>query len=226
MPVTYRSQSGSDPSHLIVFLEGAQQTRREEKITPTLTKYGDMLMVDYLNGRFDAADIVRQICNELASLVYPQVTFIGTSLGGLLAHDIIQEMGRRKKGQKFQLILLDAPTGAVDLRNKKAHLTRFVPQIWTPKWVNRLPFLYRLGQVRYIVRHPGPQKTVLGDVPMVFIRSSANTIIERNTPANWGAATDRDVLVITAQTAFQADLLEFPAAWARCITVALNILNN
>ena len=147
-PVTYReapAREGADPAHLIVYLEGAQQKSRWRPgpiIREVLTGYGKLDVVDYPDGPFRSQRVINTLADHIQRRLrsgYERVTFICVSMSGLLAHDIIKELILRRYMLKNpSILLLDAPSGGVDLVDKRAHLARYIPQIWTPKPLNRL----------------------------------------------------------------------------------------
>lgn len=136
--VTYRvarALPGADPKHYILVLEGAQQGSRSRPgaiIEEELGRYGTPVAVDYPEGRFDAELIAQGAATRF--------TFVAISMGGLIAHDIVAELMSWGIPDSviFEFILIDAPTGAKDLVDKRAWLTKYIPQIPTPRWLNGL----------------------------------------------------------------------------------------
>ena len=106
-----------------------------------MTGYGKLDVVDYPDGPFRSQRVINTLADHIQRRLrsgYERVTFICVSMSGLLAHDVLRELILRRCTLKDpSLLLLDAPSGGVDLVDKRAHLARYIPQIWTPKPLNR-----------------------------------------------------------------------------------------
>ena len=122
----------------IVFLDGVQSSG----VTPGSTLsafmqgYGDVVRVQYPESiGFNGKKAARQILEFIQH--YRQVVFVGVSLGGLLAYDIIALAKRRGLKIDFRLGLISAPTGLTDLKDPNAKWARFIPGFPLPRIVSR-----------------------------------------------------------------------------------------
>lgn len=140
--------AGTDPAygkHLTVFLDGIQSSgfRPGFGVQNLLLQRGDLLIINYpLSRGFDSQQVVRNAMEVI--LKYRQVTLVGVSMGGLLAHDIKAAIDAQPDGTRkptVRLILVSAPSGAKRLADEKgARLVMRVPAVPTPKWLRRLWF--------------------------------------------------------------------------------------
>lgn len=122
----------------IVFLDGVQPSGVTPGITigAFLMEYGDLIQVQYPERiGFSSKKAARQILDEIQH--YEEVVFIGLSLGGLLAHDIIALAKRRKLNISFRLVPVCAPSGGKDLKDPKAKWTPFIPALPLPRIISR-----------------------------------------------------------------------------------------
>lgn len=122
----------------VVFLDGIQSSG----ITPggtieaLLESYGDYTAVRYPTAfGFGAAKVSRQILDHVRP--YSTVVFVGLSLGGLVAYDVVALA--RQQGLKidFRLLLLSTPTGPADVKNPLLKVAPFVPPVWLPETVRK-----------------------------------------------------------------------------------------
>jgi hypothetical protein len=204
----------------IVVIDGVQATgmRPGTNITAMLSNYGTVLSIDFPHGRgFSHTRLVTQIQSEIKS--YEHVTFIGVSLGGLIAYDTIVQAKIFGSKSTFDLVLIDTPTGLVDVSNQRARLARYVPAFPTPAWLNRIifkkecpqtedfdelsrkeweehirrshsyPFGDWIRQIRYLAQHARPVKGFLRGARVVFVKSAVDEIIQPDAYRHW-----RDVI--------------------------------
>ncbi|MEP7205127.1 MAG: hypothetical protein ABI716_02960, partial [Candidatus Saccharibacteria bacterium] len=107
---------------LIVYLPGILASAKDSSVDliDVWRRFGDVVLVEYGDNRFDGARVVSEVVAELRRLQsgttrYEQIVFIGSSMGGLLADDVILQMGS-DNSVLVDLLLIDAPTSAADLQ--------------------------------------------------------------------------------------------------------------
>lgn len=122
----------------IVFLDGIQSSgvTPGTDVTAFLLKYGDFVDVRYpeMFG-FSGKRAAREILDEIQH--YEEILFVGLSLGGLLAYDIIALAKQRKLNISFGFVPISAPTGTGDLKNPLAKIAPFIPPIPVPRIITR-----------------------------------------------------------------------------------------
>lgn len=112
----------------------------------------NIILVEYGDDRFDGRAVAKKTFEAIQYLLsvnradhpYKRVIFIGSSMGGLLAFDVIQHIKKYDIRVKKELILLDAPTSLADFQppnDKIAPLLRFLP--FGPIW-NRLNLVAKM----------------------------------------------------------------------------------
>lgn len=103
-------------------------------------KFGDVLLVDYGDGRFDSELVVERtswvIARDIRSRAinngekYQRVVFIGSSMGGRLSVDVVRELHKSFdadiSGLQIDLLLLDAPADGSDLVNPFATASKYL----------------------------------------------------------------------------------------------------
>lgn len=130
----------TDPSRLLVFLDGVQSSgvRPGLRITEALEKRHPLVTSFYkgFNKKRFVRTIYEYICNHEGT-----VAFIGLSAGALLAHDVIEyAQVRGMKKVRFEIILIDGLTGLRDMVDQGAKFVPFIPPIPTPGWISRRIF--------------------------------------------------------------------------------------
>lgn len=126
-------------SQLIIYLPGilADGDTSSEPVRAIWQKYGDVMTVSYGTEHFDGAAtalaIARILHKDSSCAAYKHLTFIGSSMGGMLALDIIQHlrnMGEAERLNRSSLIMVDTPSGSQDMKaggNIAAPLMRLLP---------------------------------------------------------------------------------------------------
>lgn len=137
--VALRTQQGAETGTLIIYLPGilAGGEDSSQSLIETWLDHGDVLTVSYTGGRFDAEDVVNTVVWSLktAPKSYLQFVFVGSSMGGLLALDVIDRLRRDRSSvvAYSNLILIDSPSGSRDMMaggNIAAPLMRLMPLPW------------------------------------------------------------------------------------------------
>lgn len=120
-PTLTQYPGSNNSKELFVLLPGAQVsgTPLFVQLRLPLQQRGDVLVVDYNPLKFNANTVVTHTLERM-SLAYEKITFIGASMGGLVAYDCAQELHRRGDTREISFILLDTPTGTDDLAMGRA----------------------------------------------------------------------------------------------------------
>ncbi len=117
--IDLQPSTGSGHSTLIVYLPGilAGAKSSSEGQSDQWLKRADVLFVEYSGDRFNGSLVVSEVVRFLTdpANTYAQVVFIGSSMGGLLAHDIVQALPM-DVSFAIDMIAIDAPTGASDFQ--------------------------------------------------------------------------------------------------------------
>ena len=116
---------------LIVYLPGLLAIARTSSldVIDVWQRYGDVMLVEYgRTDKFDPSYIIKLVVSELRDRLrsgkYKHLIFIGSSMGGRLAYDVLQvgalrygllPVMKRRSGLRVHLMLLDSPTSASDL---------------------------------------------------------------------------------------------------------------
>lgn len=123
---------------LIVYLPGilAGARRSSQDINDIWLEEGDMLHVEYRGKRFRAKRVVSAVAGYIITngRRYERIVFIGSSMGSLLAYDIVQRLNRGTRA-KVAFVAIDAPTSARDFQSpldKTSHFMRILP--FGPIW--------------------------------------------------------------------------------------------
>lgn len=141
----------SKSSTLIVYLPGILASAKNSSVDliGIWRHYGDVYLVEYGDNRFSGSVIVRLVSNQIirrqrAAQPYRRIVFIGSSMGGLLAYDVIRSLRKSLMVTPIELIALDAPTGAADFQppnNLVAPILRLLP--FGPIW-NKLNLVSKM----------------------------------------------------------------------------------
>lgn len=100
-------------------------------------QHGDVLFVEYEGKRFRAEQVIDKVVGFLDTrrgANYQHIVFIGSSMGGLLAYDVVQRLDAETRA-KAALVAIDAPTSARDFQSpldKTSQLMRVLP--FGPIW--------------------------------------------------------------------------------------------
>src|SRR5690606_24487499 len=95
-----QQHSGASTGTLTVYLPGllADGDDSSKPVIETWLKHGDVLTVSYNGEKFDANDVVKSVTQHLMSdTAHDQFVFVGSSMGGLLTADIMNELRREGK---------------------------------------------------------------------------------------------------------------------------------
>lgn len=118
---------------LLVYLPGilAGAKSSSEGLRSHWLQHGDVLLVEYRGQRFRAEEVVERVAENvnLRGIFYDRIVFIGSSMGGLLAHDVVLELGPSAR-EKSTIVAIDAPTSAADFQSpldKTSQLMRVLP---------------------------------------------------------------------------------------------------
>jgi pimeloyl-ACP methyl ester carboxylesterase len=157
------------PTHLTVVLTGAQSTGSllAHELGKCLHWYGDFVALDYNRHRFDGEGVARDLAHKIRA--YDEVTFIGLSMGGLLAHDTIAvskalDANNFTRKKTYRLILVDAPTGLIDLKDQAAKFIAPIPIGPMASAVFTKPFWY------FGFKPPKLDEIEAGDNPKVLMK--------------------------------------------------------
>lgn len=134
--IEFGEHRGAATGTLSIYLPGlvAHGDDSSRTVLQTWLKYGDVLTVSYTGERFNAADVIKNVVMRLrVDVGHDQFVFIGSSMGGLLAVDIIDQL--RKDGNTAtvaasSIIFVDSPSGSRDMLsggNIGAPVLRFLP---------------------------------------------------------------------------------------------------
>ena len=140
--VAVSAESGTANNHtLIVYFPGILAGGRSSSVDliDTWRSHGDrVLMVEYGRERFDGRvivdGVVRRIRRENALTPFRTIKFIGSSMGGLLAYDVIRQL-HLGKSVSIGFYPIDAPTSSSDFQPPNhlvAPLLRVLP--FGPIW--------------------------------------------------------------------------------------------
>ncbi len=109
-PVSYHTTNTATPDKGVVYLNGAGTPRTViDDLRPFFARQGNFEEVVYGHELFDIEKTVNLVIEKIKP--YSHVTFVGASMGGLVAYDVIQELRKRGDHHHFGLILIDSPTG-------------------------------------------------------------------------------------------------------------------
>jgi pimeloyl-ACP methyl ester carboxylesterase len=106
---------------LFVYFPGilADGVTSSRELVPVWKQHGDVLLISYDGHRFDASQIAKESATKINYLIktagYKHVVFIGSSMGGLVSYDTIQQTAGLKSVD-VSLVPIDAPTKRSDLQ--------------------------------------------------------------------------------------------------------------
>ena len=100
-------------------------------VIDVLREQGDIYFVDYAKELFSAERTTNMVLRKLERLLrdYRDVTIVGVSMGGMIAHDALASVDRNDR-HRIRLILVDSPSGASSLGsggNIFAPILRWLP---------------------------------------------------------------------------------------------------
>jgi pimeloyl-ACP methyl ester carboxylesterase len=107
---------------LFVYFPGilADGVTSSRELVPVWKQHGDVLLVSYDGQRFEASQIVKKSVAKINYLIktagYEHVVFIGSSMGGLVSYDTIQQT-TGLKSVDVSLVPIDASTKRSDLQS-------------------------------------------------------------------------------------------------------------
>jgi len=119
--VILHGQRGEKTGRLIIYLPGilAHGDDSSRSLIDTWLRHGDVLTVSYVGERFDAAGVAKTVVRRLQNdLEHNQFVFVGSSMGGLLAVDIVDQMRlnpNREVLVSSSFVLIDSPSGSKDM---------------------------------------------------------------------------------------------------------------
>jgi len=120
---------------LIVYLPGILSGGRASSVDliDVWRRHSDRVMlVEYGDNRFDGEFCARAVSDAIkrqaADTPFRRIVFIASSMGGLLADDVIRQL-KLDDSVSTELILLDAPTSASDLQAFNGLIARVAPPI-------------------------------------------------------------------------------------------------
>jgi len=118
---------------LSVYIDGvgSSQMRPGAEITELLNEDSDLLVIGLpADRRFSKKNVLRAIHNHPRYRRHiGTIRIVGLSMGALLGHDLIEYSRARRKVNKFELVVIDAPTGLSDLQDQNAKYLKHVPLI-------------------------------------------------------------------------------------------------
>lgn len=149
--VSVRSESGTANNRtLIVYLPGILAGGRASSVDliDIWKRHSDfVMMIEYGDERFDGAFCAQSVSDAIqrqnAATPFYRIVFIGSSMGGLLAYDVIRQL-KLDDSVSTELILLDAPTSSADFQAPNhlvAPVLRVLP--FGPIW-NRLNLIDKM----------------------------------------------------------------------------------
>jgi pimeloyl-ACP methyl ester carboxylesterase len=140
-----RPESKSQSAHLVVFLDGVQSpgVRPGAQILESFLKHGDFVQIRYpMKWGFSSGRVKKALLSLLDhNTQYEVVTFIGFSMGGLVAQEVANLVTSMHPAIRVQLMPMDAPASVHDLyQSVGAQCCRLIPAVPTPTWLNRQAF--------------------------------------------------------------------------------------
>lgn len=98
------------PDRGVVYLNGAGTPRMIiDDLWPFFTQQGNFEEVVYSPELFNRKKVINLVIEKIKP--YSHVTFVGASMGGMVAHDVIHELRNRGDQRHFGVIFVDSPTG-------------------------------------------------------------------------------------------------------------------
>lgn len=187
---------------LIVALPGmtAQPAEQYAPVMDALLAHGDVLLVDYGGPRADrfCQDVVVDVAARAVTQAntenhYAHVVFVGSSIGSLLAVDIID---RVDLSVLPSLVAVCAPNGSADLVRplNNASALRYVPLGWLSNQFNPDGTPYRTSfwrdQVAYIATHVAPEASGLDDTlsSLTYVTCDSDEFVLPDAAQAWASA--------------------------------------
>jgi hypothetical protein len=132
--IMYTPQSpDKDADVLSIYIDGvgSSQKRPGPFITAVLLEDSDELTIKLpADRRYSKKNILRAIHNHPRYFRHHGlVRIIGLSKGALLGHDLIEYSRARRRENLFDLVVIDSPTGLIDLKDERAKYLKYVPPI-------------------------------------------------------------------------------------------------
>jgi hypothetical protein len=199
--------SGDDVDSLIVYLPGTTAGAREssESLLRTWLQYGDVLLVEYGDGRFFGDEVVAKTIDAIrvaeSGRHYDRLIFVGSSMGGLLSIDAVDNY---TGDLPVSLVVVDAPTSSEDLVGLfgAAPALRALPfgPIWNGVDVDGTPYdtSFWRDQITYVVEHGVPERDSLdGKIEnLIFLRCTRdNQFVRASAADRWVSAFSGAVVV-------------------------------
>ncbi len=115
-PTSVVTANAATPGKVVMLLNGAGAPREQvdKQVRNVLREQGTLDEVVYSQTAFDKETVVNYVLDRIKP--YPDVTFVTLSMGGMVAHDVIQEARKRGDTRRFKLIMTDAPSTGDDVR--------------------------------------------------------------------------------------------------------------
>ena len=120
LPSTNEQERGRS---LIVFAPGMMSAAslQAAPIEETLLTHGDLDYVEQRGETYDSEEVVETTSSYIAKQLqegdYEEVTIVGASMGGRVAHDVLESLDKKNELEyvKVNLLLVDAPTAKSDI---------------------------------------------------------------------------------------------------------------
>lgn len=167
-----------------ILVDGVTSSR---ELVSVWKQHRDVLLVSYDGRRFDASQIAKESAAKINSLIktagYEHIVFIGSSMGGLVSYDTIQQAAGFKSVD-VSLVLIDAPTKRSDLQSPLDKIS-LGSKIW---WA---------GPISNLVSKPYFNATFVapkeGNIEEGVDRDRLNQIVEQSKsyPLSWSMDQNR-----------------------------------
>lgn len=198
----------------------------------------DAFVVTFAEYAFDAQKVIDLVIKKVKP--YDSVVFVGVSMGGLLAYDIIKKLRDQGDTRHFGVVLIDSPAVTSDVNlpqfQKDAAGWPFgaISNLFAPSGFNRdapafiakdanrqqlealwtsyetWPFSCKSDQGGYTLEHPPLES--LPDVTWYFIQSEEDAFVYESAHGNWEKTQGLMPIFIVKQ-GVHASLLNQPSVY-------------
>jgi len=227
---------------LIVYLPGILSSARSSCIDliDLWRRYGDVMLVEYGDERFNGSVCVHTVAETVRrqnlEKSYRRIVFIGASMGGLLAYDVIRQLVLANI-DSIDLIVLDAPTSNDDFHGSKRLLAPLLRILFFGQLWNRLNLVAKISvqlkafklsfwrdQLVYIMSHGAPKSGSLKGLVnrLVYVRSTRDhDTVRPETSLVWLATTP--IATVLEVDSTHVGFAESPMIWREAFEGLLNV---
>lgn len=224
---------------LIIYLPGllADGEWSPRLFVETWRQHGDVWLVNPLGDRFDGHVVAQTVAQQLESDSHEHVIFIGSSLGGHLADQVIGLLNPTKRASvKIDVVAACSPGDGSDIQSplrQAMSLTRIirfgplanatighmVTRVVAGQQPRQFELTYYIDQVRYVAE--SPRLSHLAGVRVFYLQADEDELVSKTAAVKWQQAADSGTFHLTAVHSKHVAYDTTPTVWDEAFEAAL-----